>query len=78
MNHPKHLARLFAALAFVLSNVMCASIAYNYCALQWGGRYEGWSAPASTAFLLFVPYGLGIIICAALAWLFHQKRKTPL
>ena len=26
MNHPKHLARLFAALAFVLSNVMCASI----------------------------------------------------
>ena len=72
MNHPKHLARLFAALAFVLSNVMCAVVAYDYCALQRG---VGYSAPAETAFLQCIPYGTGVTICAALAWLFHRKQQ---
>ena len=76
MKNCKHLSYLFAALAILLSNVMCAVVAYSYCGLQWGGRYAGYSAPPSTAFLLCVPYGIGIVICAALAWAFHKKGQT--
>ena len=74
MKKYKYLAALYAALAVLLSNAMCAAVAYNYCAHQLGGQYAGYSAPADTAFLLGIPYGIGIAICAALAWLFHRKH----
>ena len=63
MRRHKRLACLFAVIAMLLSNVMCAAVAYNYCALELGGRYAGYSAPADTAFLLCIPYGAGIIMC---------------
>ena len=76
MRKYRGLAYLFAALAVLLSNVMCAATAYHYCALQWGGRYAGYSAPANTAFLLCIPYGAGIVICTVLAWFFSKKRHA--
>lgn len=78
MEKYKRLTCLFAALAILLSDVMCAVVAYDYCALQWGGRYECWSAPASVAFLYCVPYGLGIVICCVLAAVFHRKGRNSL
>ena len=76
MKKYKRLTCLFAVLAALLSHVMCAAVAYSYCALQWGGRYAGYSAPASTAFLLCIPYGAGIVICTVLAWFFSKKRHA--
>lgn len=67
----KALSRLFCALALVLSHVACAVTAYNYAALE---RCEMCSAPAGVAFLLLIPYGIGIGICAGLA-LFFRKRS---
>lgn len=55
----KKIGRLFIVLAILLSDIMCAVVAYNYCALQWGGRYAGYSAPASTAFCTSSLTGLG-------------------
>ena len=78
MKNSRRLARLFAALAVLLSDVMCAAVAYNFCTLEWGGRYAGDSAPASVAFLLCIPYGAGIALCAAAAWLFYQKAQKSL
>lgn len=75
MKKYEHLTRLFGALAILLSDAMCAAVAYRYCALQWSGRYEGGSAPADIAFLLCIPYGAGILLCMALAWHFRQKRR---
>lgn len=75
MKKYKHLACLFSVLALLLSNVMCAAVAYNYCSLLWCGRYGGCSAPANTAFLLCIPYGAGILICTASARFFNQKHK---
>lgn len=75
MKNYKHLTGLFAALAVLLSNVMCAVVAYDYCALQRG---VGYSAPAETAFLQCIPYGTGVIICAALAWFFHRKQQSSI
>ncbi len=76
MKKYKCLAGIFAVLAISLSNVMCAVVAYNYCALQWGGRYARCSFPPSTAFVYCIPYGLGIIICVTLAWIFYKKHKN--
>ena len=64
---------VFAALAVILSDVMCAVVAFNYCDMLWGIRHAGYSAPASVAFLTAVPYAVGIIICVILS-LFLKKR----
>lgn len=78
MKKYKFLTCLFAVLAVLLSKVMCAAVAYNYCTLQWGARYEGCSAPADTAFLLCIPYGIGIVICVMIAWLFNKKYQKSM
>ncbi|WP_322183240.1 hypothetical protein [Neglectibacter caecimuris] len=73
MKKHKRLARLFALLGLLFSHVMCAAVAYSYCALQWGGQYAAYSAPASVAFLLCIPYGAGIALCSFLAWFFRKR-----
>ena len=75
MKRNLYLSRTFLILAILLSDIMCANVAHDYCALKWCGRYAGCSAPASVAFLLFIPYGIVILICILLAWLFHRKYK---
>ncbi len=64
----------FWALAVLLSDIMCAVVAYSYCDMLWGIRYAGYSAPAGTAFLLAIPFAAGIAACAALAIFFQKKR----
>ncbi|MGM9618553.1 MAG: hypothetical protein ACI3W8_01765 [Oscillospiraceae bacterium] len=68
-------SRVFAVLALLLSHTMCAVVAYEYCALDWGGRCALTSFPPSTAFLLAVPYGCGILLCALLALFFRRGAK---
>ncbi len=69
----KKLSALFGALAVLLSDMMCAVVAYNYCNLLWEGRYAGYGTPAGTAFLYAVPYGIGIIVCVVLTFVFRKK-----
>lgn len=76
MKKYQHLAYLFAALAILLSDVMCATVAHSYCVLQLGQQY--YSAPAYVAFFQCIPYGMGIVICVALAYFFHKKRQKTL
>ncbi len=75
MKKYKYLFYIFTGLAVLLSDVMCATVAYNYCNIQCAIQYKGYSAPANTAFLLLLPYAVGIIICAALAWFLHKKSQ---
>ena len=70
----KTLSTVFAILAVILSDVMCAAVAYNYCDMVWGIRFAGYSAPAWTAFLLAIPYGIGIAVCVILAVYFKKKN----
>jgi len=72
----KRISNIFVALAVILSDVMCAVVAYNYCALQWGAKYAGYSAPASVAFLYVIPYGIGIVVCVAVAIVLGKYRRT--
>lgn len=72
----KRLSYVFTALAILLSDVMCAVVAYTYCALDWAGRYTASSCPAYAAFLYVIPYGIGITVCVAFAIIFHRKSRS--
>lgn len=72
----KKISCLLIVLAILLSDMMCAVVAYNYCALQWGGRYACYSAPAWVAFLYAIPYTAGIALCVILARFFYKKHKN--
>lgn len=71
----KKISILFIIIGVLLSNTMCAVVAYNYRELLCGIQHAGFSAPAEIAFLSAVPFLVGIIICAVLAIVFHKKAK---
>ncbi len=73
----KKLSICFTVLAILLSHIMCAVVAWNYCDMLWGIKYAGYSAPASTAFLSAIPFIVGIVICATLALFFRKKAGEP-
>ena len=69
----KTISNLFLILAVLLSDVMCAVIAYNYCDMMWGIKYAGYSAPVSTAFWVAIPFAIAIVVCVVIA-LYFKKR----
>ena len=73
MKQTKRLRAVFLILAVLLSNAMCAVVAYSCCELQWGARFAGYSAPFKTAFLYALPYTAGIIICLVIARLLKGR-----
>ncbi len=75
----KSLSTFFSILAILLTNVMCGVVGFNYGKMVWGVENAGYSAPASTALLLSIPYFIGIAVCVVLAFVFrksgHQSRS---
>ena len=71
----KILSNLFLVLAVLLSDVICAVVAYNYCNMVWGIKYAYFSAPASTAFLAAIPFIIAIVVCVVIA-LYFKKRTA--
>lgn len=69
----KKVSNLFWILSALLANVMCAVVAYDFCDMQWGIRYAGYSAPVWVAFLPGIPYLVGICVCILAA--LHLRRK---
>ena len=69
----KKLSFLFIALAVLLSDVMCAVVAFGYRDMLCGIEHAGYSAPAGTAFLYAVPFGIGIILCVLAAFVLYKK-----
>ncbi|WP_033121632.1 hypothetical protein [Oscillibacter sp. ER4] len=70
----KKISYLFFGLAILLSDVMCAVVAFNYGKMLWGTKNAGYSAPASTAFLWAIPFLIGIIVCIIIALVAKKKR----
>lgn len=71
----RKLSNLFGCLAILLSNIMCAVVAYSYRDMLCGGMHMGYSAPPEVAFINVIPYSIGIIISIFLAYHFHKKAK---
>lgn len=68
----KKIRNIFILLAVILSDVMCAVVAYNYGKMQWG---MGFSAPAWVAFLYGIPYAIGIVVCVIVALVLKKKEE---
>lgn len=60
--------------AVLISDLMCAVVAYKYCEMQWGIRYRGYSAPASAAFIWAVPFLICIAACLIIAKIAAKKQ----
>ena len=71
----KFLSYLFGGMAILLSDLMCAVIAFNYCNMLKEIEYNGASAPASTAFIYGIPFLIGIAVCVILCISFRLKFK---
>ena len=69
----KKLYFLFTALAIVLSNIMCAVVAYTYRDMLCGMKHAGYSAPAGIAFFYAIPFAVCIVVCTILAIRFYKK-----
>lgn len=69
----KKLNYLFIILAILLSNVMCAVVAYNYRDMLCGIKHLGYSAPAYVAIFTAIPFAVGILICLIAAYICHKK-----
>jgi len=71
----KVLAIVFTVIGLFLSHAMCANVAFEYCNMLWGIKYAGYSAPADVAFLIAIPYLLGIIISFGIVFFIWKKSK---
>lgn len=71
----KKLSYLFIAPAVLLSDEMCAFVAYSYRDMLCGIDHMAYSAPASVVFLSAIPFGVAIIVCVILAHIFRRKAK---
>ncbi|MBR5636513.1 MAG: hypothetical protein IKW81_06250 [Pseudobutyrivibrio sp.] len=58
----KKLSVLLMIIAALLSDWMCAVVAYNYRGMEEAAKY-GFSAPPDVAFVLVLPFLVGIVIC---------------
>ena len=69
------LPKVFIAFSIILFGAMCAVVGYNYAYLKCGASHLGFSAPASTAFLLSIPFLAVIIVLLVLAKRFSGREK---
>lgn len=72
----KSLSKIFAALAIILSDAMCAAVAYNYSSLVWAGKYAGASAPPEVSLVLAIPFAIAIAVSAGLSVFFFKKSVS--
>ena len=71
----KKLFYIFTALAILLSDIMCAVVAYIYRDILCLIKHSAYAAPASIAFLYIIPFAIAIAICVVLAIIFYKKSK---
>ena len=74
----KMLAKLLVVLAVLLSDVMCAIVAYYYCSIKYSNpsfQRTITSAPAWVAYLYAIPFIIGISVCLILALILYKKSN---
>ena len=68
----KKLSTIFAALAILLTNIMCVVVTYNCAVLRYAPAN---SAPWGVGFLFAVPFGIGIVACSIVSYVAKRKGK---
>lgn len=72
----KTVSNIFLTLSVLLSDAMCAVVAWEYCDLVWGAKYAGYSAPPYIAFFTAIPFAVAIIICVVIALILRKKANA--
>ena len=73
MKTTKILSIIFAISTIIILCVMCSVIAFKYSAMLYEIKYNGASAPASTAFIYLIPFLIFAITTASLSWILYKK-----
>jgi hypothetical protein len=68
----KKLSTIFAALAILLTNIMCVVVTYNCTVLRYA---LGNSAPWDVGLLFAIPFVIGIIVCSIVSHIAKKKGK---
>ena len=66
----KKLSIIFAALAILLTNIMCVVVTYNCTVLHYA---PGNSAPWDAGLLFGIPFVIGIVACSVVAYIASKK-----
>ncbi len=59
--------------AVILSQIGCATVAFQYRGMLCAIEHCGASAPASIAFIYAIPFAIAIAVCIVLAIVFFKK-----
>lgn len=78
MTRNRWLYRLLIIFIFVLSNIMCIVVCYNWAFMECGIRYRGFSAPAYTALFSGIPYFIALIGCIVGVVVLHKNLKNKI
>lgn len=70
----KLLYRFCLLIAIILSHIMCALVAYNYCNMEWEIKVGGTSVPVEMAYLYAIPFVIGIVLCLIGAFYFKKNH----
>lgn len=70
--------KILHVVIFVLSNITCAVISYNWASMECGIRYQGYSAPAYTALFTGFPYCIVLLCCITFALLLRKRIKPKI
>ena len=68
----KKISTIFAALAILLTNVMCVVVTYNCTVLRYA---SGNSAPWYVGLFFGIPFVIGIIACSVVSYIAKKKSK---
>ncbi len=63
---------MFAALAILLTNIMCVVVTYNCTVLRYA---PGNSAPWDVGLLFSIPFVIGIVACSVIAYIAKKRGK---
>ena len=71
----KKLSTIFAALAILLTNIMCVVVT-NLCTSGYHAEMHHFtSAPWEVGFLFGIPFAIAIIACSVVAYIANRKAK---
>ena len=71
----KRLSNVFAALAILLTNIMCVVVT-NICTSGYHAEMHHYtSAPWEVGFLFIIPFAIGIVACSVVAYIAKKRGK---
>ena len=71
----KKISNIFAALAILLTNIMCVVVT-NICTSGYHAEMHHYtSAPWEVGFLFIIPFAIGIVACSIVAYIAKRRGK---